>query len=492
MSDQPLVEGSWDRAHALIDLGRYAEAAAELRRLIASAPAEPTYAAWLAMCLVEEDPEQAEVEASRAISLDPRSSLGLEALARARWAREDRRGAFEAATTLTELTPHDPRALALLATCAALHGKHRTAKRAADAALELAPNDPVVWTARGHTALARSRFTSAEADARRALELDSQHAPAYELLSFALIARGKLEESIDVAEGLSHVEPGRPEALRAAQTAAGSAVLIALPLGFTVGRVVAAATRPAVGPIPAVVMGIGTTIVLFRTAQRLVDRCLERNDPRTALRKLRRATRLTIGGFFGALALFLGGVWLMEEVVQREPEVPEPAGNVEYEQQGTTATPFDLGDGSVTPGMAVEALVPGASPIELVDSGDRDGAWGLVAYSVESQGVACSALTLLDGTTWTVLDPVCVDDDLEVTAAKEVELDSGSAVIGVAARDVVGLSVRGSDVELRRRVMPQSGVAPRARFVVFLPDQHDDPILEYREDGTSSAVAVAP
>ena len=75
MTDRPLTEGSWDRVRALIDLGRNAEAADELRRLIASDPNEPLYAAWLALCLVDEEPEQAEEEAMRAISLDPSSPL---------------------------------------------------------------------------------------------------------------------------------------------------------------------------------------------------------------------------------------------------------------------------------------------------------------------------------------------------------------------------------------------------------------------------------
>ena len=460
MTDRPLTEGSWDHVRALIDLGRNAQAADELRRLIASDPNEPLYAAWLARCLVDEEPEQAEEEAMRAISLDPSSPLAFEALARARWGRGEHGRAVEAATTLTQLTPYDPRAFALLAHCAALHGRHAAAREAADAAVQMEPNDPVVWTARAHAALARNRFKSAEADARRALELDPEHAAALEVLSYILTARGRLEESIDVAEGLSHLEPGRPDALRAAQTAAASAVLIALPLGFTVGRIVAAATRPAIGPIPAVVIGVGTTIVLLRTAQRLVDRCLEQNDPRTALRKLRRATRLTIGGFFGALALFFGGVGMYERAADRGPASPE---------------------------QAVDEGVPAADQIELVTSGEWGREWALVAYGSDD-GFPCAAFTgrLDDG--WRVLKTVCVHPQMTGTRAKSLPLGSGRMVLGVAASDIVELRVSGApgaEVHGIGRTVEGSN---RGRFAVLLPHQGEVSIDEIHEDGSRGMV----
>jgi Flp pilus assembly protein TadD len=464
VSDRPLTEGSWQHARALIDLGRDAEAAQELRRLIASDPDDPSYAAWLALCLVDDEPDQAEVEASRAVSLDPSSPLAFEALARARWGRGDYGGALDAATTLVELAPHDPRAFALLARCAALHGRLRPARDAADTAVQLDPNDPAVWTAKAHVALARHRVKVAELDARRALELDPQHAPALELLSYILMARGRLEESIDVAEGLSHVEPGRPEALRAAKTAAASAVLIALPLGFALGRIVALGTRSMLGAIPAVVIGVGTPIVLLRAVQRWVDRRVERDDPRTALRKLRRATRLAIGAFFLAFALLVGGAWVATSRADRGPG---------------------------TPTEAVQAQVPAAEQRALVLSGERDRRWGLVEYTGSPGRITCAAFANQTGRAWEVLGTACAFEQIPHTNAKELDLGDGRVVFGVASSRVVGLSVDAPGVEIHGldESLENAGPSP---FVLFFPDQSDATIHEVHEDGSRALVHLSP
>lgn len=463
MNGDRVVGDAWDQARALIDLGRRADAAAVISRLIVDHPTDSTLAAWLALCLIEDDPDRSEREAERAVSLAPWSPLAHEALARARWQRQDRKGAFQSAKQVVELAPHDPLSHALLAQCAALHHRYRIAARAADTAVELDPLAPAPWTARAHVQLARQRSKAAARDARRALELDPKHAPALQMLAVILADSGRLDESIDAAEGLARVEPTGPEALKIARYAALRAGGFGILFGYLVARLVMMLTERWVGSVAALLAGACTGVGIAVASHRSAKRIVERDDPRTALRRLRKRTRLMLAGFLTSFVLMVGAAWVIGEIFP---------------------------PGRTSPEAAVDLDVAAAVDIQLIASGDQGAPWALVAYEGRADSrPPCAAFVQREGRRWRVTQAVCGLREHAYSRAKELPLGPGRAVVGVATADVVDV-VRSpaDDANLQPHGLDQVvDGSDRPRFVVFLPDD-----TNIRLDVVHSNGMVAP
>lgn len=461
MNGEPVVGASPEHARTLMELGRRADAAALLRRLLAEDPGNSTLRAWLALCLMDDEPELALDHAERAVASDPFDPAALDALALTRWACEDHRGAYQAASSLVELVPHDAGAHALLARCAASAGRRRVAMRAAGAALRSDPGLAAAWTARSHALLSCWRPKAAEADVRRALAIDPDDPAALEMLSLVLTARGRVTEAIDAAEGLASVDPADPAALRVARHAAVSSAGFGLVLGLFAGRLVANRYDGSALGVPSEVLGIVAMVIVGLSSAAVARRIASRGHPRDAAVRLRRWTRLSYLG----VALTLVGLIAVAYLRAPDP-VPGPTSAMQ----------------------AVTEQLPSAIEIERLASGTSEYAWELVSFTgAADAAMPCAALVLFTEQGWQVATTTCAAAGSEATTATRLRAGEQSFVVGVATTDVIEVVATG-DALPGHIAMPSRGPT-HPRFLLIEATAGGN-VVEVRRDGSEALVEV--
>jgi len=210
MADQQAAELS--RASAMIDLGRYGDAASLLATVLASAPASSR--GW---CLLSRahlgggNSAEAVAAAARASALDPADDWPYRLVSTALIGMGQTADAVTAAHEARKLAPHFWRSHVCLAQAATADGQHELAAQAATTALTLAPDVADVHVTAGKAALGRGDLSEARRWQESALAIEPTHTGAInELGRISLRSR-------DPAAAAGHF-------LRAARTAPGSGV----------------------------------------------------------------------------------------------------------------------------------------------------------------------------------------------------------------------------------------------------------------------------
>jgi tetratricopeptide (TPR) repeat protein len=204
--------GDLSRASAMIDLGRYDDAASLLASVLASSPASSR--GW---CLLSRahlgagNAPEAVAAAARASSLDPADDWPYRLVSTALTAMGQAAEAVTAAHEARNLAPHFWRSHVCLAQAATADGQHDLAAQAAAAALALAPDVADVHVTAGKAALGRGQLAEARRWQESALEIEPTHSGAINELG-----RISLRSSDAVAAAVHF--------LRAARTSPGTGV----------------------------------------------------------------------------------------------------------------------------------------------------------------------------------------------------------------------------------------------------------------------------
>lgn len=184
---------SLDRARVLADLGRHAEARAEVAAHLAGEPASVAGLCLLAHCdLALDDPRAALAATESALAVAPEEewALRLRALALADVGRT--RAAREAAQAAVRADPQGWRAHVALAEVQARAGDNAEAYVAALRAVELAPHEADAHVMRGTTLAALGEKKAAQAAYREALRLDPESANALNNLAVLDLGSARL------------------------------------------------------------------------------------------------------------------------------------------------------------------------------------------------------------------------------------------------------------------------------------------------------------
>jgi len=259
------------RAAAMIELGRYGDAARLLAALLASAPDSSRGWCLLARArLGAGDPAAAVAAAARASTLDPANDWPYRLASTALLGLDRSADAVAAAVVGQRLAPHFWRAHVCLAQAAAADGQLALAAEAARAALAIAPDQADVQVTAGKVALAQGDVAEARARQEAALAIEPAHGSAInELGRISLRSR-------DAAAAAGHF-------LRAARTAPGNGIFgrntelalrrlalwVAAPL-LLAGSIGAAAVMAALARIPGLAAGLAAVaglLVLWMAAR---------------------------------------------------------------------------------------------------------------------------------------------------------------------------------------------------------------------------------
>jgi tetratricopeptide (TPR) repeat protein len=210
MADQQAADLS--RASAMIDLGRYGDAASLLATVLASAPGSSR--GW---CLLSRahlgggNSAEAVAAAARASALDPADDWPYRLVSTALIGMGQTADAVTAAQEARKLAPHFWRSHVCLAQAATADGQHELAAQAATTALTLAPDVADVHVTAGKAALGRGDLAEARQWQESALAIEPTHSGAINEL-------GRISlRSHDPAAAAGHF-------LRAARTSPGSGV----------------------------------------------------------------------------------------------------------------------------------------------------------------------------------------------------------------------------------------------------------------------------
>jgi tetratricopeptide (TPR) repeat protein len=188
------------RATALCDLKRYADAAAVLGGVVASEPDNSRAWCLMARARLGDRRYDAAIEAaSRAAAIDPEYEWPHRLLSIAARSQGDGRRAVTHAEEAARLAPHEWRTHLELAHARIAADDAGGASLAASSALELAPDQPASHLAAAAAASAAGRRSDARDSVRRALELDPDNSAAHDMLARLHVSR----------RGLANANPGR-------------------------------------------------------------------------------------------------------------------------------------------------------------------------------------------------------------------------------------------------------------------------------------------
>lgn len=220
-----MYERHLDRAAALIDLGRFEAARAELAPVLAAEPDNPDAHAQLAYAWLRSGDHAATVDAARtALRLDPAHVFGWKLLAMGEHGLfgahydSDRAAALahgaaamRAAERSVELDPWQTECHRTLATVTAFHDRE-AALAAIDTALELEPEDATLHVIRGqvlwqHTRVRSKRAAAGRAAIEEALRLDPDNVEALFLLGNHAVQRRRWAEAESWLRRAAELDP---------------------------------------------------------------------------------------------------------------------------------------------------------------------------------------------------------------------------------------------------------------------------------------------
>lgn len=184
------------RARALVDVNRWAEAAAALQPALADPQAGATPWCLLAQCqLALGQSEQALQSARRAVEAEPQEEWGHRLLAMSLSNTGRLRDAVRACTEALRLQPDSPHGLYLLSTLEIRRRHLRQAESAATHNIQANPHTALAWEGSCRVALVRRQWERAEYCARQGLRIDPQDTDLALFLGQALNRQGKVAEA---------------------------------------------------------------------------------------------------------------------------------------------------------------------------------------------------------------------------------------------------------------------------------------------------------
>ena len=193
-------------AAELLSVGRVDEARAEIDKALGEDPnAGLAYALRAVFHVVQNNNDQALVDANHAVSLSPDSAAAKIALSYAQQAAFELPGARDTLQQAVQQQPDDALAWARLSELHLMLGERRQARESAQQAATLDPNLSRTQITLGFAALAEFRNADAKAAFERAIELDAADPLPHLGLGLAKISVGDLEagrSDIEVAVGL--------------------------------------------------------------------------------------------------------------------------------------------------------------------------------------------------------------------------------------------------------------------------------------------------
>jgi tetratricopeptide (TPR) repeat protein len=223
-----------ERAQALIELGRFDEAASLLRGLLASEPGlAPAWCLFAQTRIGVDDAEAALDAAERAAALEPGNGWPHRLRSVALQQLGDLDGAIAAAHEAVSAEPHDwqtHRRLAISLIVASRDVDEAVA--AAERAVALAPSEPGAHHALGLANDLRRNHAEAGRSFRAALALDPQYSPSHDALARRQLAASRFGR----AGNLAAAAAGFRDAVRADPRAAHSATNVELVLRLFVAR----------------------------------------------------------------------------------------------------------------------------------------------------------------------------------------------------------------------------------------------------------------
>ncbi|MFI7601658.1 tetratricopeptide repeat protein [Actinoplanes sp. NPDC049681] len=284
------------RARHLAELGRHADAEAELRAALAAEPGDADLLTLLGYVLRRHHDYEAALEAcDAAIAADARLADAHAERAESLMALIRDADAIAAAGEAARLAPYEPAGHLVLARALASAGRHDEARTAARHGLSLAPQSVDALLTVAGVERGAGRRKEAEQAARQALAIDPASPYGRWLMAMLDAERLHVGRSMRALHDVARDDPARPDvismtwpvrsllsALRRWLAAAVLLVAAAAPAA-TWWRPAAGASRVLAALFAAVVAGFGLRVLL--PAGRLPWRCL-----RLVPRRLRRAT----------------------------------------------------------------------------------------------------------------------------------------------------------------------------------------------------------
>ena len=235
-------------AEALLDVGRYDEAATRARDAIAGAPEDPRPYRTLSRALYGADENQEAADVAReAIRLAPEDGAGYRLCSRALTVLAQESGgnaravmageAVDCGKAAVRLAPSDPNSHLVLAEALCLIQAFDAANKEVQQVIRLAPNSEVTWVSASLVAIRQRNWSAAIDACERALAIEPNSYAALNNLGVALRASGRQGEGTRVLAQAARVDPNsltaRRNLSRAGIRIARIAVLVVLiPIGF--------------------------------------------------------------------------------------------------------------------------------------------------------------------------------------------------------------------------------------------------------------------
>ncbi|MDQ6709355.1 MAG: tetratricopeptide repeat protein [Candidatus Dormibacteraeota bacterium] len=196
------------RAHALIDLGRQADAIPLLQRAIAADPEDAYPRCILAACFLDLDRDEEACRAvENAIALDPELSLAHRLHSFALRKLHKPRLALDAAREAVRLSPFEAEALLELGEAQLENGQFKEAVQAAERVRALEPASFDGHYLLGRIALQRRRWKEAEGHCREALRINPLSWVVMNNLGVALQGQRRQKEAVEAFENAAKLNP---------------------------------------------------------------------------------------------------------------------------------------------------------------------------------------------------------------------------------------------------------------------------------------------
>lgn len=238
---------SVDRARALLEVGRDAEAAEMLRRNLESRPDDPTVLGLLAEALRPSDP-RASYEAARAALGCAPTSVWAHVIAS--WSASADHRASEARGLVQTAIALDPDSAIAHQAAAQILAKDAVTREeslaSARRAIELAPHDPTTWIAAGNASVHAALIGQARQYFEYALRLDPNNRTALGCLAAVEEHAGSLSHAMDLMTAIIRLDPSNHQARSRIDSLARGLIhellWLSVPVGVCLAVVVSVAT----------------------------------------------------------------------------------------------------------------------------------------------------------------------------------------------------------------------------------------------------------
>lgn len=232
-----------ERARALLDIGRDAEAADVLRRRLGTDPEHAETLGLLSIALRSSEPQHSYEAAIMALRWEPNSAWYH---VNAAWSAQAIGRSNEALGLARAAVAHEPHWAdghrVLSHVLCTQPGEAANATAAAQQAIQLAPDDPANWIAAGNVSYISGSLAEARLYYERALALDPAHPTAMANLADLRSDEGSMGHAMDLLQTLIRLQPTNQEARahidELASRLLGELIWLSLPIGIGLAIIV--------------------------------------------------------------------------------------------------------------------------------------------------------------------------------------------------------------------------------------------------------------